>query len=237
MPTLFSYRLRYDLGSAPNPFWGTCTLAICKPRIRQRARVGDWVVGTGSAESPLPNNRTSVVYAMRVTDKKTMEEYDQFTQAHLPRKMPQPSSKDHRRRRGDSIYDFTVNPPVQRPGVHDEYNRKTDMSGEYVLLSNHFFYFGNHPVEIPETLQTIIKQGPGHKSNFPPETVEAFIEWMEGLGYPPGTLLGKPQLWQGEEEDASSSARCGPRDRKEAEEDLDEPDDLDKPDGPSCTPS
>jgi hypothetical protein len=99
MPTLFSYCLRYDLGSAPNPFWGLCTLAICKPRIRQSAHIGDWVVGTGSAASLLKNNATSVVYAMRVTGKLTMEAYDQFSRSHLPTKMPQPSSTNPRRRR------------------------------------------------------------------------------------------------------------------------------------------
>ena len=46
MPNLFSYVLRYDDGAAPNPFWGTCTLAICKPAIRRKANLGDWVVGT-----------------------------------------------------------------------------------------------------------------------------------------------------------------------------------------------
>ncbi len=222
MSTLFSYCLRYDLGSAPNPFWGLCTLAICKPRIRQAAQVGDWVVGTGSAASPVKNNHTSVVYVMRVTEKLTMEGYDQFTRAHLPEKLPRPASKDHRRQRGDSIYDFSVVPPVLRPGVHTEENRRTDLAGEYVLLSDHFFYFGNRPVELPETLRAIVKQGPGHKSSFPSEVVEAFVEWIHGLGYTPGTLLGTPQLWQEEEEGSSPSARCGPRDRKEAEEDLEE---------------
>lgn len=213
MPTLFSYCLRYDLGSAPNPFWGTCTLAICKPRIRQRAQVGDWVVGTGSAASPVQNYHTSVVYAMRVTEKLTMEGYDQFTRAHLPEKLPRPASKDHRRQRGDSIYDFSVTPPALRPGVHTEENRRTDLVGEYVLLSNQFFYFGDHPIALPETLLGIVKLGPGHKSNFSPERVEVFIEWINGLG--------KPQLWQ-EEEKQTASARCGPRDRKEAEADLEE---------------
>lgn len=39
-PTLFSYCIPYDDGAAPNPFWGLCTLAICKPRIRRAAKEG-----------------------------------------------------------------------------------------------------------------------------------------------------------------------------------------------------
>lgn len=69
---LYSYVLRYDDGAAPNPFWGTCTLTICKPDIRRKASVGDWVIGTGSKNSRLKDGNTydlsdSVVYAMKVT--------------------------------------------------------------------------------------------------------------------------------------------------------------------------
>ena len=63
-PVLFTYVVLHDTGAAPNPFWGTCTLVICKPRIRRAAQVGDWVVGTGSAESPIGDRRKHVVYAM-----------------------------------------------------------------------------------------------------------------------------------------------------------------------------
>ena len=49
METIYSYVLRTDDGAAPNPLWGTCTLTICKPVIRRTAKVGDWVIGVGSA--------------------------------------------------------------------------------------------------------------------------------------------------------------------------------------------
>lgn len=38
---IYSYVLRTDDGAAPNPFWGTCTLTICKPVIRRTAHIGD----------------------------------------------------------------------------------------------------------------------------------------------------------------------------------------------------
>lgn len=44
---LFSYCIPVDDGAAPNPFWGVCTLAICKPAIRRVAEVGDWIAGVG----------------------------------------------------------------------------------------------------------------------------------------------------------------------------------------------
>ncbi len=48
---IYSYVLRYDDGVAPNPFFGFCTLAVCKPVIRRKAQVGDWIIGTGSKEN------------------------------------------------------------------------------------------------------------------------------------------------------------------------------------------
>src|SRR5207302_2938500 len=107
MPTLFSYCIPYDNGVAPNPFWGRCTLAICKPLIRRYAEVGDWVVGTGSVASPIGDISGMVVYAMLVTEKMTMKEYDRFTRSKLRRKIPLRNSTNPRRCCGDSIYDFS----------------------------------------------------------------------------------------------------------------------------------
>ena len=62
---LYSYVVRYDFGFAPNPFHGFCTLATCKPGIRRTASVGDWVIGTGSADYDLVGR---LVYAMKVAE-------------------------------------------------------------------------------------------------------------------------------------------------------------------------
>ena len=42
---LFSYIITHDIGFAPNPFFGYCTLANCKPVIRRTSKIGDWIVG------------------------------------------------------------------------------------------------------------------------------------------------------------------------------------------------
>lgn len=47
---LYSYIVARDYGFAPNPFFGICTLATCKQKIRSAANVGDWVIGTGSKD-------------------------------------------------------------------------------------------------------------------------------------------------------------------------------------------
>lgn len=69
---LFSYVVARDFGFAPNPFGGVCTLATCKPEIRQRAMVGDWVAGIASvADSRVP----SLTYVMRVDEVLTYDAY------------------------------------------------------------------------------------------------------------------------------------------------------------------
>ena len=223
MSTLFSYCIPYDDGAAPNPFWGLCTLAICKPRIRQSANVGDWVVSTGSAVSPVGNVSDAIVYAMLVTQKMTMEDYDRFTQSELPRKIPVMESADLRRRFGDSIYDFSTHTPSLRPSVHGEENRSTDLSGGWVLLSDHFFYFGDRPIALPEALLGIVKKGQGHKSSFNTPYFDCFVRWIHSLRYPPAALIGKPQWWSRLNPQAPSGA-CATGRRQEAEADLTAPD-------------
>lgn len=202
MATLYTYCIPTDDGAAPNPFWGTCTLVICKPAIRRNAQVGDWIVGTGSVNSPIGDISESVVYAMRVTEKMTMAAYDQFAQLSLPEKLPDLAHSDPRRRRGDAIYDFSTDPPTLRPSVHGEENRETDLSGVYALLSTHFYYFGDKPVALPKKLQPIIKQGQNCRGPANAPYFDAFIAWLEGLGHSPGDVIGTPQLF--------AQGGCGP---------------------------
>lgn len=193
MSTLYTYCLRVDDGAAPNPFWEVCTLVICKPRIRSVAREGDWIVGTGSANSKLGDMRNYVIYAMQVTKKMTMREYDLFTQEHLPEKIPNWYDRDLRRRLGDSMYDFSYNLPKVRTGVHNVENRATDLGGKNALLSEHFFYFGDRPRLLPKHLLGMIKHGQGHRSKSNGVYVAPFLDWLFGLGLRPNRIYGNPQ--------------------------------------------
>jgi hypothetical protein len=81
MTRLFSYVVEHDLGFSPNPFGGYCTLAHCKfSRSRRRSNVvelakkGDWVIGTGGVSQKSSGHRT-LIYAMKVTDKLTLQQY------------------------------------------------------------------------------------------------------------------------------------------------------------------
>ena len=90
--------------------------------------VNDWVVGTGSKESPTGDISNSVVYAMRVTRRVTMRDYARLGRDEFSGKIPDWESADLRRRVGESIYDYSTTPPTIRRSVHDERNRKRDQS-------------------------------------------------------------------------------------------------------------
>ena len=192
---LYSYCLKNDSGAAPNPYWGVCTLVICKPEIRKTANIGDWIVGIGSANSPIGDISDCVVYAMKVTDRKTMKEYDQFCKNRLQGKIPDCNHKTYARRVGDCIYDYSASDnPELRDGVHNEGNRGTDLGGEYALLSDYFWYFGDKPVRLPKGLLPIRHPSPGHKSNANDPYIFEFIKWIENLPFQPNKIHGEPQM-------------------------------------------
>jgi hypothetical protein len=136
-----------------------------------------------------------MIFAMRVTDKMTMYEYEQWTREYRPEKVPNRRSSDPKRHVGDAIYDFIEDPPRTRPSVHDDSNRDHDLSGKYALLSEHFYYFGDHPIALPEHLQGLVKRGPGHRGAENAPFVEPFVGWLTELQLRPKSLHGDPSEW------------------------------------------
>lgn len=192
--TLFSYTIPFDDGAAPNPYWGILTLAICKPVIRRVANIGDWIVATGSKNSPIGDIQHSIVYLMKITNKLSLEDYDNFCKKELPQKIPDIKNSDLRRQVGDCIYDFSNNSSGElRPSVHESGNKKTDLGGKSVLLSKHFYYFGNKPIDLPSKFQRIVKPNQGHRSSSNDDIAEEFLTWVKNLKLPFNTLVGKPQ--------------------------------------------
>ena len=194
MAKLYTYCIPFDDGAAPNPFWGICTLTICKPAIRRTAEIGDWIVGTGSKKSTLGDITGKMVYAMRVSKVMTMQEYDEWTAIKLPNKIPDVKNPDVRRKLGDSIYDFSTRKPTQRIGVHGSSNTDTDLSGVNALLSDHFFYFGDAPHQLPANLLKIVHHTQGHRVWLNQPFVPDFIKWLDSLHLKPNHLYGKPAL-------------------------------------------
>jgi len=210
---LYSYTLTYDDGAAPNPFWGICSLSIRKPGIRLAAEIGDWVVGLGSPNSPFGDISDRLVYAMKVTGKMTLDEYDQFCKTFVAKKKPDWRSVDYRMRMGDCIYNFSSAENIKmRTGIHKEDNQQKDLSGRFALVSKQFYYFGDQPIELPDELRPLMFRGPAHRSDENEPIVEQFVRWVEDLDILPNKPIGDPQLKKQYVHEKELQALCSMRD-------------------------
>lgn len=187
---LYSYVVARDYGFAPNPFFGVCTLATCKPNIRRVAQVGDWVMGTGSKTIGRQKN---VVYAMRVTAAMTFNQY--WQDLRFERKKPDLRGSV-KRRYGDNIYHRLHNPGKWcqlnshhslKDGSPNPLNVATDTATDRVLLSEDFVYWGGSGPQLPARFlnygssHTSVCAGRNHKSKFPPQLVEELIAWIRSF--------------------------------------------------------
>lgn len=201
---LYSYKVRYDIGFAPNPFHGLCTLATCKPRIRAGATVGDWVVGVGSASQ---GTLGRLVFGMKVDEKLTFSEYwsDERFQS---KKADRHGSLKYRY--GDNVYHKDeAGKWVQtdcrhslEDGSPNADHIRRDTSADAVLISERFSYFGAEGPELPRTLRTwgdanidLAEPGRDHTyTAYPPEMIQDFVTWFNSLesGYqhPPKDWAG-----------------------------------------------
>ncbi|GAA4738086.1 hypothetical protein GCM10025783_05760 [Amnibacterium soli] len=197
--TLYSYVVRYDIGFAPNPFRGLCSVATCKPVIRAHAAIGDWVLGVGSAEHDL---RGRLVYAMRVEETVS---YDQYWSDSRFRDRRPSLGGSRMQAFGDNIYhrDPVTGAWVQENGRHslpdgrpntDHIER--DTRSDRVLLSQEFVYFGGDGPVIPAGLRSgdrdFLKNPRGHAVVRDPAHIDAIVEWVQTLG---SGRLGRPADW------------------------------------------
>ena len=184
--SLYSYLLAHDSGTAPNPFHGTCTLAICKPAIRRTAQAGDWIIATGRKNSI---THRKLAYAMQVAEKIPQENY--FRDKRFRAKQPNLKSKNWQDWLGDNIYqpnpDGTL---TQLPGPEKRHTPEKDLSGKYVLIATHFFYFGREAVPLPPSFEKLIHANQGHRKEVPHDLVTKFLNWLDRT-HKPG-LQGNP---------------------------------------------
>ena len=166
-PKYFTYILKWDSGFAPNPFYGFCTLATCKSRIREKAEKGDWIIGLGAKNqngSKAKNYCGRLVYAMKVTEKITFDQYWRDKRFFKKR----PNKKSNKGECGDNIYCKSSNGKwVQAPdSFHNDKHIKGDIKSNFVLISKNFYYHGKKHISIPNSLKTLINkswQQKGHK--------------------------------------------------------------------------
>lgn len=192
----FSYVVQHDHGFAPNPFWGVCTLANCKPQIRKYADVGDLILGTGSADLGASGR---LVYWMRVEEILWFDQY--WCDPRFVRKKPDMhGSMMHRY--GDNIYWSGPDGSFQQmDSFHSEEDGSLSVANcvrdtgttEKVLISKEFAYYGKSAPLIPDSLKFAIKKGPGHKCRFAEGELVTIEEWLMAL--PNRGYVDEPGRW------------------------------------------
>jgi len=206
---LYSYIVKHDTGFAPNPFFGYCTLACCKPKIRQKAEKGDWVVGLTPKAA---GNR--IVYLMRVDD--VMESFSDYWSDRRFRAKKPTYTGGLRKKCGDNIYEPQVSGAGYRQlrsrhsngDSEDEGKKAHDLGGKRILVSETFAYFGSKALPLPTRFQSLVV-GRGHRSRFSDDLKAEFIRFAGSLGF---GVHGAPRGWP--DGDNSWMKGCGCTTRK-----------------------
>jgi hypothetical protein len=184
---LFSYIVARDYGFAPNPFYGFCTLATCKPHVRDKAVVGDWIVGTGAAKKYKYSGR--LIYAMQVSEVMDFDTYWNDPRFVCKRPVLNGSLKQLY---GDNIYHKRENVWIQEDshhsldsGVLNTGNLRQDTQKNRVLIGSRFVYFGASAPVIPAELRPFPPTGEHlyrkirRHQVLSTQIAQAFDQWMD----------------------------------------------------------
>ncbi len=175
MSRLYLYKLTSDTGAAPCVHDGLLSVAICKPRIRAGARVGDWLFGF-AANRLYPDNR--LIYVARVTE--VLAEGAYYEQARF-RARPDCIYQRHGSafvRRADARYHL-------RPrDVEHDLGPAPDHALARVLISSDFRYFGargaaDYKRNSPRLAKTIENLKQGHRVNHGTELRDELLALWE----------------------------------------------------------
>jgi hypothetical protein len=198
MTSIYMYAVSYDLGFAPNPFGGLCSLACCKPDIRERAQVGDWIIGLTGTKIP-PAMR--VVFAMLVTSDMTFDQYWAAPE-HLPRRPKRNGTQ--KKLVGDNIYhrDTKDSPWQQQDSVHSledgtqsADNTDHDTRINRVLLSTEFVYFGSLAEALPANVSNELNYTRNARNYYRYDALDAraLLEWLKTkIAATPRAVLADP---------------------------------------------
>ena len=156
MPKMFSYVVQHDLGLAPNPEGGFCTMALCKfgspahRNILELATVGDWIIGTGGASS-MSAGHGKLIYAMCVDEKMAL-----------------------RRFKHDSRFQ----------NRRDAVRVKRMPRYRVALIAKKFVYYGRNAIPLgsiphPEGGHGLEKSGPGFRRDFSVDYISKFVVWFD----------------------------------------------------------
>ncbi len=187
---LLSYVVARDYGFAPNPFFGYCTLATCKPKIRQHASIGDWVVGTGAKTRY--NLRGYLIFAMKADEDMDFDSY--WSDPRFLCKQPLLNGS-LKQLYGDNVYHQQDGQWIQVDCHHsldigqpNPRNVDHDTSVNRLLISQRFVYYGMAAPLIPEyfrlyepTGEDICCPGRGYH-RLSQQLATAFESWLDNRG-------------------------------------------------------
>jgi hypothetical protein len=197
---VYSYVVAQDYGFAPNPFFGRCTLATCKPPIRERAAIGDFIIGTGAAQHDRSGH---LVFFMRVDEITTYDGY--WNDPRFLRKRPYLHGSKMQAF-GDNIYH--KHPRTGRwvqadsyhslPGGHpNPLNVNHDTKSGRVLIATQFTYWGGEGPSIPArfTRGSNASLFRGRAYRIIPERIATpLIQWIRELNQ--SGCIGQPLDWR-----------------------------------------
>jgi len=137
---LYCYVIAVDAGTAPNYEPPLATLAICKPRIREGASVGDAILAfTGSAVSAEPH---AVRWAGVIAEKLNFAEYWNDRRFGGKKSAASHNADNIYAPRGDG-YGFEQ----IKNRAHGSESKLRDLGGRYVLvLDPHWHFRGGAPI-------------------------------------------------------------------------------------------
>lgn len=172
---LYSYIVSKDLGLAPNPFWGYCTVALCTPNhMGIKAEFGDWIVGFSPA-----SQGNQVVYAMQVSEILSFDEY--YNDRRFAKKKPDLKGS-WKEICGDNLYykDPQGNWTQHRTFFHREPEViEKDLRHPFVFVAEKYYYFGDKAVSAPVDYQNLVWKRQGCKCQHDPLIVESFLNWLK----------------------------------------------------------
>jgi hypothetical protein len=199
---LHSYVVEHDMGFAPNPFHGMCTLAACKPKVRKYARLGEYVIGVGTKKRKLDGR---LIYLMKISEITNFENY--WNDRRFLRKRPVINGS-WAQQYGDNIYhrDPRSMEWIQEYSFHSRKGGITDLENlrvdtgttDRVLIGEWFIYWGCDAPAIPKMFKEFIHRGIGNHYVNDEVAIAKFVRWAISQGDP--GMQGEPAEWQYVEE-------------------------------------
>jgi len=178
-------------------------LATCKPDIRGAANIGDWVVGTGSADKKV-NRGGRLVHATRVTEAADFRSY--WSDPRFARKRP--FRRGSRKQScGDNVYYRSADDSqwlqldcfhTNLDGSQRADHTSRDTGTDRILISEDYYYFGGEGPEVPAAFRDagrydLCRKVRKRKCLEDADWIDEFVAWLRTFGEP--GYYGRPLDW------------------------------------------